>query len=113
MEQIERVAITEDQLLVSNKYNRWIERGSQAWIDYNNGRGMIDDDSNRWYNKAEKLLQQYVGKKSQFSKHTLIAVNLDKGVGLYPTIELRFDNGKCFTEHRVADFFKQINGFWN
>ena len=100
----ERIAITESQLPVSTKYTRLINTAIKSWTDNNNSGGLIPDRSDMWYDKAEKILQQYV-------KDGVTRIELDRGVGLYPTIEV-WKNGEHQCLYSIDNFFKFLNGFW-
>jgi len=94
-------------------YEKCMEQGEKAWTDANNSRGKLADVSTRHYNRGLKILQKYLG-YNEISEWTIDRIELDTGVGLYPTIEVWRDNGKHYTIYNGADsFFKTINNFWN
>ena len=78
------------------KYNRYIRLASNVWINANNeGRDENKAYIDRYYDKAEKLLQEWN-----------LTVALDGGVGLVPAIDFIMDD-KEYTEVTINGFF-----FW-
>ena len=98
-----RIAITEDQLFIQNKYETMIQKAVKSWERYNNTSGMYKDNSIYYYNKAEKILQE---------KYPNNNVKINTGVGLYPTIQFEYSN-KQYEVYNTEGFFKRVNGFWD
>jgi hypothetical protein len=113
----ERIAITEDQLRISNKIHKYIDKAIKSWVDNNNTRGMVADKSHYYYTQAEREAKKMIGLKSIHNPNfVLINVELDCGVGLYPTFEMTYqyegEEKQHYTAYTPDQFFKTINGFW-
>jgi hypothetical protein len=94
--------ISENQIEDVKRIQRLINRAVTSWVNANNDSSeKTKDNSTYYYNRAEKLGKVY--------NNTL---ELDCGVGLYPTFEFIY-NGEKYTEYNVENFFKRINGFWD
>jgi hypothetical protein len=104
-------------LKISNKINRYINKAIKSWEDNNNTRGMVEDRSDYYYTKAEQTAQTMINTPSINNPgFNLISVELDCGVGLYPTFEMVYqyagEEQQHYTAYTTDQFFKTINGFW-
>ncbi|HBD92757.1 MAG TPA: hypothetical protein DC057_01135 [Spirochaetia bacterium] len=100
-----RISITNDQLSSSNKITRYINKAVYSWENYINQTLPNDEESEKWYKKAEKIAQAEAKKRGYF-------VSFDYP-GLYPTFEIVGPDGKEYTAYTTADFFRRINGFYD
>ena len=119
MENENRIAITEDQLRLSNKIQKNIKKAADSWVANNNSGGYIPDESEKYQTIAEKTLKSLECANIPWNKEikNIVALSLDWGVGLYPTFETDYTNNAgelCHnTQYDASNFFKFINGFWN
>lgn len=114
-----RIALTVDDLPLKNKIDRNIQKAAKSWEDNNNSGGRIPDNSEHYQELAEKALKTLENTSIPWNEkiQKITALNLDWGVGLYPTFETDYidQNGEKQhnTQYNSENFFRFINGFWN
>jgi len=95
-----RISIAYDQLPNSNKINRYINKAVRSWENYINQIVPSDEESEKFYKRAEKIAQAEATKKGY-------TVRFDYP-GLYPTFEItNINSGKEYTAYNTAEFFKR------
>ena len=93
--------LTENQYKDIKKVNRLIQKAVDSWTDNNNSGGLLSDNSETFYNRAEKIMNSWGG-----------VINYDYGVGLYPAYRVTVNN-KVYWEYSPEGVYKRIIGFWN
>lgn len=81
--------------------NEYINKAVKSWVDNNNSRGRIPDDSDYWYDEALKICKKYNNGDIEFDFP-----------GLYPTFEITINNTH-YCEYSTENMFKRINNYWN
>jgi len=98
--------LSPEQIKPFKKINNLLNQSVLAWVMYNDSRENVEDTSNIYDEKAEKIAQAEAKKRGYTVKFSY--------PGLYPTFEItNANNGKEYTEYNTEGFFKRINGFWD
>jgi hypothetical protein len=100
---IKNVWLSDAQIEVAEIYNDFIDKAVASWTRSNNDPDAVDY-SDTYYNKAQAILQ--VAAEGYDAR-----VTLDRGVGLYPTIELDMED-KHYCEYTAVNFFLRLVGWY-
>jgi len=98
--------LSPEQIKPFKKINSLLNQSVMAWVTHNDSGGNVEDTSNIYDEKAEKIAHAEAMRKGYYVKFSY--------PGLYLTFEItNINNGKEYTEYNTEGFFKRINGFYD